>query len=112
MDEYDEYDYGYSYEEQMLLLANAHHQAEQQQQQQQLKLCYAVDCHENCCSKVEQEQKDGDDGEAEECKSSSEHRLAIDFDLINATSSQVLENCSTFNDLSLLDAEQQVEPFT
>nr|XP_044249175.1 myosin-G heavy chain isoform X2 [Drosophila takahashii] len=32
------------------------------------------------------------------------HRLAIDFDLINATCSQVLENCETFNDLSLLDA--------
>ncbi|XP_017024814.1 autotransporter adhesin BpaC [Drosophila kikkawai] len=32
------------------------------------------------------------------------HRLAIDFDLINATCSQVLQNCETFNELSLLDA--------
>ncbi|XP_043642695.1 protein lingerer [Drosophila teissieri] len=32
------------------------------------------------------------------------HRVAIDFDLINATCSQVLQNCETFNDLSLLDA--------
>ncbi|KAH8234181.1 hypothetical protein KR038_002832, partial [Drosophila bunnanda] len=31
------------------------------------------------------------------------HRLAIDFDLINATCSQVLQNCETFNELSLLD---------
>lgn len=31
-------------------------------------------------------------------------RLAIDFDLINATCSQVLQNCETFNELSLLDA--------
>jgi len=39
------------------------------------------------------------------------HRLAIDFDLINATCSQVLENCETFNDLSLLDAGVE-RPFT
>ncbi|XP_050744216.1 uncharacterized protein LOC108022552 [Drosophila biarmipes] len=39
------------------------------------------------------------------------HRLAIDFDLINATCSQVLENCETFNDLSLLDAGAE-RPFT
>ncbi|XP_030386887.1 AF4/FMR2 family member 4 [Scaptodrosophila lebanonensis] len=35
------------------------------------------------------------------------HEIAIDFDLINVTSSQVLENCETFNDLSLLDVKQQ-----
>ncbi|XP_017070439.2 probable serine/threonine-protein kinase DDB_G0267686 [Drosophila eugracilis] len=41
------------------------------------------------------------------------HRVAIDFDLINATCSQVLENCETFNDLSLLDAAAGAErPFT
>ncbi|KAH8321278.1 hypothetical protein KR074_000204, partial [Drosophila pseudoananassae] len=43
------------------------------------------------------------------------HRVAIDFDLINATCSQVLENCETFNDLSLLDAATAAgveRPFT
>ncbi|XP_033151696.1 secreted protein PRY1 [Drosophila mauritiana] len=41
------------------------------------------------------------------------HRVAIDFDLINATCSQVLQNCETFNDLSLLDAAAGAErPFT
>ncbi|KAH8350264.1 hypothetical protein KR067_010808, partial [Drosophila pandora] len=43
------------------------------------------------------------------------HRVAIDFDLINATCSQVLENCETFNDLSLLDAAAAAgaeRPFT
>ncbi|XP_017124759.2 LOW QUALITY PROTEIN: putative uncharacterized protein DDB_G0277255 [Drosophila elegans] len=41
------------------------------------------------------------------------HRLAIDFDLINATCSQVLQNCETFNELSLLDAATGSErPFT
>lgn len=45
------------------------------------------------------------------------HRVAIDFDLINATCSQVLENCETFNDLSLLDASASTaagveRPFT
>lgn len=41
------------------------------------------------------------------------HRVAIDFDLINATCSQVLQNCETFNDLSLLDSAAGAErPFT
>ncbi|EDV57045.2 protein lingerer [Drosophila erecta] len=41
------------------------------------------------------------------------HRVAIDFDLINTTCSQVLQNCETFNDLSLLDAAAGAErPFT
>ncbi|EDW59998.2 uncharacterized protein Dvir_GJ21119 [Drosophila virilis] len=120
MDEYDdEYDYGYGYEEQMLLPAghtnqSAMTQAEGQrerdsEQEQQLELCYAVDCQQNC-SKVDGPSESQESGS--EWMSKSEQRLAIDFDLINATSSQVLENCSTFNDLSLLDAEQQAKPFT
>ncbi|XP_030558070.1 uncharacterized protein DDB_G0283357, partial [Drosophila novamexicana] len=120
MDEYDdEYDYGYGYEEQMLLPSghtnqSAMTQAEGQrqrvsEQEQQLELCYAVDCQQNC-SKVDGPPESQESGS--EWMSKSEQRLAIDFDLINATSSQVLENCSTFNDLSLLDAEQQAKPFT
>ncbi|XP_043071537.1 serine-rich adhesin for platelets [Drosophila grimshawi] len=107
MDEYDEYDYGYSYDEQMLLLTSAHpadqsnQPEDSQHEQEELPLCYAVDCQQNCI-KVNAARRE----------SESEHRLAIDVDLVNATSSQVLENCVTFNDLSLLDAEQQVEPFT
>ncbi|KAH8393266.1 hypothetical protein KR215_001536, partial [Drosophila sulfurigaster] len=110
MDEYDEYDYhGYGYEQEQeheqqasSLLTSAqhagpnqpamtqpdqhqlHHQQQQEPQQQQLQAAELNLCYA--------------------------HRLAIDFDLINATSSQVLQNCATFNDLSLL--ERQVEPFT
>ncbi|KAH8299392.1 hypothetical protein KR044_000993 [Drosophila immigrans] len=137
MDEYDEYDYhGYGYEQQASLLTSAHHagpnqpamtqpdqhQLQQQQQQQlqaaDLNLCYAVDCQQNCIRSDDGEPKEGTfqtDSEYESEPSTatkSEHRLAIDFDLINATSSQVLQNCATFNDLSLLDAERQVQPFT
>ncbi|KAH8372287.1 hypothetical protein KR093_010943 [Drosophila rubida] len=109
------------------------HQLQQQQQQQQLQapdlnLCYAVDCQQNCIRSDDGHRKEGTfqtdseheheneteaDAETEpNTATKSEHRLAIDFDLINATSSQVLQNCATFNDLSLLDAERRVEPFT
>ncbi|XP_051861678.1 homeobox protein prospero [Drosophila albomicans] len=112
-----------------------HHQQQPQQQQLQapeLNLCYAVDCHQNCIRSDDGQTKEGTfqtdsdydyvyekdretevEAEAESgpnTATKSEHRLAIDFDLINATSSQVLQNCATFNDLSLL--ERQVEPFT
>lgn len=143
-DEYDEYDfsYGYGQDEQLgpLHLTGVHQaaaaanqlhmtQAEGQEKQQQeeeqreseLELCYAVDCQQNCYrNQQEMKLEDGNtnvtqSGAGAELESKSEHRLAIDFDLINATRSQVLQNCSaTFNGLSLLDSagEQQVEPFT
>lgn len=94
---------------------------EEGQRESELELCYAVDCQQNCY-RNQQEMKVGDgntnvtqSGAGAELESKSEHRLAIDFDLINATRSQVLQNCSaTFNGLSLLDSagEQQLEPFT
>lgn len=141
-DEYDEYDFSYGYGQdeqhgplhltgvhQAAAAANQLHmtQAEEKQQQEdeqresELELCYAVDCEQNCY-RNQQEMNVGDgntnvtqSNAGAELESKSEQRLAIDFDLINATRSQVLQNCSaTFNGLSLLDSagEQQVEPFT
>jgi len=128
MDEYDEYndDYndGYSYEQQAAsLLTSAHHhagpnQGAMTQQATDLNLCYAVDCHQNCSTSDDGHLKEATlqtvspSASASTTASKSEHRLDIDFDLINATSSQVLQNCATFNELSLLDVERQVEPFT
>jgi len=136
MDEYDEYEYsynGYGYEqeqEEASLLTTAHHAGHNQaamtqptgQQATDLNLCYALDCNSKSDDDNDDDNDDDDkvddEGQPKQATlqtvsaSKSEHRLAIDFDLINATSSQVLQNCRTFNDLSLLDVEQQVEPFT
>ncbi|XP_022222744.2 homeobox protein prospero isoform X2 [Drosophila obscura] len=126
-DEYDDYDY--SAEELQMLLTREH----QLRQQPEQTLCYAVDCQQNChLPQVEVQgppavagQREGDcaatgsqsplepEPEPEFVGVSGHHRVAIDFDLINATCSQVLQNCETFNDLSLLDAGTGTErPFT
>ncbi|KAH8413763.1 hypothetical protein KR222_007827, partial [Zaprionus bogoriensis] len=120
-DEYDEYDFSYG-DEQTLHSTGVHQagpnqrlmvQEEREQEREPeseqtsaLELCYAVDCQQECCRAA------ASGGQRAALESKSEHRLAIDFDLINATSCQVLQNCATFNGLSLLDAEQQLEPFT
>lgn len=84
------------------------------EQTSELQLCYAVDCQQNCYRKpeIKADANANENQSVAEPESKSEHRLAIDFDLINATGMQVLQNCATFNGLSLLDAEQQLEPFT
>lgn len=93
------------------------HEQHEAEQTSELKLCYAADCQQNCYGK-QQIKEDGNTNESQsvaELETKSEHCLAIDFDLINATGMQVLQNCATFNGLSLLDAageQQQVEPFT
>ncbi|XP_034653868.1 beclin-1-like protein B [Drosophila subobscura] len=114
-DEYDDYDY--SVEELQMLLTREH----QLRQGPEQTLCYAVDCQQNCHLPQDEAQEppaagQGDaepEPEPEFVGVSGHHRVAIDFDLINATCSQVLQNCETFNDLSLLDAAgTEQRPFT
>ncbi|XP_034120568.1 uncharacterized protein LOC117578883 [Drosophila guanche] len=112
-DEYDDYDY--SVEELQMLLTREHQLGQGPEQ----TLCYAVDCQQNCHLPQDEAQEPPAAGqgnvepEPEYVGVSGPHRVAIDFDLINATCSQVLQNCETFNDLSLLDAAgTEQRPFT
>ncbi|XP_017835597.1 protein kinase 4 [Drosophila busckii] len=123
-DEYDEYDYGYSYGQQeqqqqceqtkvLTAEASALSQTEPASEPEPQQLCYAIDCQQ------QQQQLEHDKiyaghtttltanetefEAASNATASSEQEsvqcVAIDFDLINITSSQVLQNCQTFNDL-------------
>ncbi|XP_068146025.1 AF4/FMR2 family member lilli [Drosophila tropicalis] len=128
------YDYGIE-ELQMLLMATTTRQRQERGQVQihgheqveghQQAMCYAVNCQQKCQQlpteepneKQQQEQEQEQMPGAMFTSGEQHHRLAIDFDLINATAATTgnqpqQANCETFNDLSLIEGQVQQEPFT